>query len=280
MNLGLNQVSSAINIVEQQNSPYLAAVISAKLSLPSAVALAVYRRTLHSDQLESAETIGRIESPLLAEIDSRINQQQQARSSKNSLFTKQEREIYMVRNPQDLTSNEFDFFCDRFRRSITNGKKGEGFINLREAFFEMTDNVVSHAGVSSDDPSLFGIAAYEATPAGGCFTVCDSGCGFVRSLRLNPRWQGITTHKEAISAVVLRQATSRLSETTGGGFKGLFAALVQLNSVTLLRTGDSFASITTTSGGPQITFQASKMITGSQVSVLFSTTGHPSEKFH
>jgi hypothetical protein len=270
MNLGLKQVSRAIAILEQPSSPLYEDVLAARLSLPSAVALVANGEVGNIERKFKNAVADEVTACLAGD---------GPRSPNGSLFKRQEREFFVIRSSLDLLSEKFDFFCDRFRRSITNGRRSQGYRDLRDAFFEMSDNVVSHAGVDSAG-SHFGIAAYEATASGGCFTVCDTGCGFVQSLARNEKWRTITTHSAAISAVVLQQATSRPGETSGGGFKGLFAALAELNSVTLLRSGDCLASISTTGSGPELTFSPSGTMIGSQVTVLFSTSGPPAENFH
>ena len=270
MKLGLKQVSRATLILKDPSSKLYGELMNAALSLPSAVALAAHAN--------ATETECEIKHPLLTEVKESIAGKKFQLSS-GSQFKKQEREIHIIRGPGDLLCRSFDFFCDRFRRSIIGGRRDQGYEDLRNGFYEMSDNVVAHSGVGAGDTSV-GIVAYEATSSGGCFTVCDTGCGFVRSLNLNARWRSIDTHKAAISAVVLKQATSRSSERSGGGFRGLFAALAELNAVTLLRSGDCLAAISTSQRGPELEFHPSANIAGSQVSVLFSKSGLPGEEFH
>ena len=270
MELGLKQVSRAVSVLEGASSSLRQKILSATLSLPSAVALAVHYQSVNGKC--------EIQNRLLQEAISCV-EKGAATPLAGSQFKKQRREFYLVKSEQDLLSTQFDYFCDRFRRSIANGSRDEGYKDLREAFYEMTDNVVCHSGSEYGRP-VMGVVAYEVSDWGGCFTVCDSGCGFVESLHRSERWRSINSHKEAIAAVVLNGATCRPNETTGGGFKGLFASLVELNSTTLLRSGDCLASIAATSAGQELEFQASPSLDGAQITVLFSLKGPPEEKFH
>lgn len=278
MKLGLKQVPQAISVLGQPSSPLYDKVLSASFSMPAAIALLVHREATRHTDAGAEGLLDGVSHGLLTEVEGCLSKAAPP-GTKGSIFKKRPREFYLIKGRQDLLSTKFDFFCERFRRGIANGRRDGGYKDLREAFFEMSDNVVSHAGVDATNGHL-GIVGYETTPAGGCFTVCDTGCGFVESLALNEKWRSISTHADAIDAVVKRQATSRVGESSGGGFKGLFSALVQLNSLTLLRSGDCLAAISTTSRGPEIVFHPHSSLAGSQVSVFFSRAGVPVENFH
>lgn len=253
-------------------------VASANLSMPSAVALYLQREWAKSNGSPQECILDEINHEILTEIETCILGLT-LRSPNESILKKRERELYLIQEPEDLLSNQFDFFCERFRRGLGGKKTDTGYRNLRDSLYEISDNVVSHAGVTKTSSS-FGIAGYEITATGACFTVCDTGCGFVESLTSNERWKDRITHARAISAVVLEQATRRSGETCGSGFKGLFSALVQINSVTFLRSGDCLAEILAAKEGPQISFHAGNPMGGSQISVFFSRTGSPNELFH
>lgn len=270
MKLGLKNVPRAVSILEDPSSALYDQVLQSRLSLSSAVALAFHGRSTGNQYP--------IQNELLMEVNSRMNLAD-SRQVSGSLFQKQKREIYLIRGAADLVSEHFDFFCDRFRRSVVGRRNDQGYKDLREALYEMSDNIVAHSG-GKDGTQRLGIVAYEAGESGGCFTVCDSGCGFVESLSQNAKWKAVTTHHAAISAVVLQQATRRETSLSGGGFKGLFAALAELNSVTLIRSGDCLAKISTTKSGPELEFSSFAEARGAQVSVIFSKSGVPGEEFH
>jgi hypothetical protein len=193
-------------------------------------------------------------------------------------FAHQTFEAFPIRSFEDLQSNEWVLFRARFAQSATGGKKGNVYHGVSSVLAEMADNVVCHAGVSSDGPCR-GLAAYHITSRSASFSVVDNGRAFLASLRTNPRWNTLGSEQEALQAVLLQRATSRVEETTGGGFTVLYNKLISFNGMVMLRSGDCCATIQNTSAPTNtLILRLARHSRGAQVTVIISKKGDPAEE--
>jgi hypothetical protein len=151
-------------------------------------------------------------------------------------------EFFRLRTTQDKTSLNFELFLERFCRSLKQQGFPKSFANaLSKVMDEMADNVVQHSGVFVDGFS--GIAGYHIENKRAAFAVADIGRGILATLKDSPSWRHLSTAREALRAIVMRGASSRIEQGAGEGFRQLFGSLVDRNSIIRLRTDDSVLMI-------------------------------------
>lgn len=185
-------------------------------------------------------------------------------------------EAFPIRRFEDLQSNEWVLFRARFAQSANAGKKGDIFHGVSSVLAEMADNVVCHAGLQRD---CHGVAAYYISPRTASFSVVDNGRGFLASLKTNPLWHQLRSEQEALQAVLLRRATSRVNEAAGGGFSVLYNKLISFNGMVLLRSGDCRATIKNTSSPTNtLVLRLGEDSLGAQVTVIIAKRGDPTEE--
>jgi hypothetical protein len=93
----------------------------------------------------------------------------------------------------------------------------------------MAHNVPSHAFL--DGAPCNAIAAYHVKDGLLTFSVADLGVGFLASLRKLSKWESLQGERDALLAVIDREATSRPGEESGGGYNQLFQSIVDLNGL-------------------------------------------------
>ena len=186
-------------------------------------------------------------------------------------------DLYRIGSKHDLLSPEWSLFCDRFRRSAANGRKGSMYRAVGGVLGEMGDNVVSHAFESEDKPCA-AIAGFHVAGETACFCVADCGQGFLRSLRRSPAWSVLPTDNQALEAVVNKHATSRTGETEGGGFKQLFNSLLDFNGLVVLRSGSCTFRLENNRDVRHLTTLNSLHTPGSVVTVAIARAGRPLEQ--
>jgi hypothetical protein len=185
-------------------------------------------------------------------------------------------EAFRIGSRQDLLTDDWMYFCDRFRRAASRRKKSPAALALVSVFREMADNVVSHAYENPTSPCR-ALAGYHVTRTGTCFSVVDDGQGFLRSLRRNPDWTGLKSDNQALDAVVSKQATSRVGEPNGGGFKQLFNGLLNLHGLVRLRSRSAMFTLRNAGHVWQREEADTHLIPGSQVTFLMDTSGNSDE---
>lgn len=186
-------------------------------------------------------------------------------------------EAFRIGSKQDLLSEDWTHFCDRFRRAASRGKQSSAVLAVASVFREMADNVTWHAYESPDRPCR-ALAGYHVSDSGMCFSVADDGQGFLKSLQRNPIWSSLSSDSQALDAVVSKQATSRAEEATGGGFKQLFNGLLNLNGMVILRSGRTTFTLRNHAAGWQRVEADSHPIIGSQVTLAIGRNGEAVEE--
>lgn len=242
------------------------------LSLAAAVDIALFRL----NQATEVDYLRRLGSPQIEAIRELLTSTKPYCADKP--FKHHSFEAFPIRAFEDLQSNEWVLFRARFVESAKAGKKGDIFHGVSSVLAEMADNVVCHAGVRGDDVCR-GVAAYYITPRTASFSVADNGQAFLASLRMNPQWKGLATEQEALKAVLLRRATSRTNEATGGGFSVLYNKLVSFNGMVMLRSGDCRATIKNTAApANSLILRLGEHNPGAQVTVIIAKKGNPVEE--
>jgi hypothetical protein len=247
----------------------------AQFSLSVALTLSVFHRsaTISGNQT-LAQKIEYIDPPYFSDAIARLSSTSEQFSP--TPFGAPSSELYRVGSKQDLLSQEWVLFCDRFRRRASNGRKSNMFRAISGVLGEMADNVVWHAFEAEDKPCP-ALAAFHVTDAAASFCVVDSGQGFLRSLKRNPLWAGLATDNDALSAVVNKHATSRIGEAEGGGFNQLFNSLLDFNGLVILRTGSCTYRMENDSTVRRLNVREASPVPGSMVFVCISPTGKPAE---
>lgn len=262
-------------LIEEPQNVSLANIKGADISLSVALFLALTHRTLWlSGNTRMASNITRLGLPgvshavncLLATTNTR---------SKNPLGTPRF-DLYRIASKQDLLSDEWVLFCDRFRRSADTGRNGKMYIGVAAVLGEMGDNVVWHAFEEEDKPCP-AIAGFHVSNGSACFCVADTGQGFLKSLQRSTKWAALDNDHDALDAVITKHATSRPNENEGGGFKQLFNSLLDFNGLVILRSGAAAFRLINRGTARELQADNCIQVPGSAVTTVISGKGQPME---
>jgi hypothetical protein len=243
-----------------------------KISLAATLDLALFSLADGS----AIEYLRQLKCPELRTVQRLLGSRRSYRSS--APFQHNRFEAFPIRCFEDLQSKEWVLFRGRFAQSANAGKKGDVFHGVSSVLSEMADNVVYHAGINGTR-GCRGVAAYYITPRTASFSVADNGRGFLNSLRANPVWHDLSSNQEALKAVLLRHATSRAGENTGGGFTVLYNKLVSFNGTVFLRSSDCQATIKNTSSPINtLVLRLGEPSAGAQITVIIGKQGEPIEE--
>ncbi len=184
-------------------------------------------------------------------------------------------DVFNIRTRDDLKSNHWIFFCDRFRRTASRGKKSQAVLAVTGVLREMADNVVH--GYADGTAPCAALVGYQITATGLAFSVVDDGRGFLASLQRRALWKHLGSDNAALDAVVSKQATSREGQATGGGFKQLFNGLLDLNGLVILRSGSSAFLLHNEHACWKRREAESHRVPGAQVTYHLTKAGVPTE---
>jgi len=213
------------------------------ISLPAAMELAFWVKS-QPDGLTSTIQLWQREHVYL--------KQCVAISEGETLFAPQEtyavlpHEFFAIRADNDVLRDEWNFFLERFSRAL----RESGFKHLSQGiaggFSEIATNVVQHSTFGKKNAKMNGIAAYAVSAKSVSFAVGDDGIGALQSLRTNPRWSSLGSHREAVRAIGHDHASRRVDQGEGQGYRELFDALASFDGTVRLRSGDGVFTITGT----------------------------------
>ena len=110
------------------------------------------------------------------------------------------------------------------------------------------------------------------------YAVADLGRGVRHSLGENPRWDGLSGDPEALTAVLKENASRKIAEGGGDGFRQVVKALVGLNGSLRLQSGAGVATARNKDGEPICQTASCPPVAGLRVSVSFSGGGDPVEQ--
>lgn len=245
-----------------------------KVSLAAALDLVLHSLGSTEESAYTEKWLGRLDSSFVRQIQDALHT---GAYHSNVPFAGLNFEAFPIRRLKDVKTSEWVLFRARFAKSAGGGKKGNLYYGISSVLAEMGDNVGWHAPNSPKDGCL-GIAAYHVGKDIACFSVADDGRGFLNSLRTNPKWSHLTTEREALEAILFRQATSRVSESTGAGFAVLYSKLLSVNASVLIRTGSCTATLRShLSFSNKVVFREGENIPGAQVTVIVAKAGNPIE---
>lgn len=263
-------------LINDPNNGGIAKIKGADISLSVALFLAVTHRALWSArQTEAASSIARLGLPgvsLAINLLGRTTPQHFKEPFGAPPF-----DLYRIGSKDDLLSEEWMLFCDRYRRSADAGRKGKMYVGVAAVLGEMGDNVVAHAFEAEDRPCP-AIAAFHVTNDTATFCVADYGQGFLRSLHRSKQWAGLKNDHDALDAVVSKRATSRPGETEGGGFKQLFNSLLDFNGLVVLRSGATAFHMSNQGMERERKEVHRTYVPGSAITTVISKRGVPAEQ--
>ncbi|MDP3851340.1 MAG: hypothetical protein Q8Q59_12605 [Luteolibacter sp.] len=145
-----------------------------------------------------------------------------------------------------------------------------------KAFAEMAENVVQHSGFDGSESQ--GLAGYYVGPQRFAFSICDLGCGLLRSLHVSSLWADVPSERDAILAVVYKAASRRSGQGEGEGFKQLWKAFADHGAIARLRSGDATASIRLADGSRVVEVSNIPRIDGVHLSVCCTLGCQTAEK--
>lgn len=168
-----------------------------------------------------------------------------------------------------------------YERRFLGGLREAGFDSnfahgVLKAFAEMAENVVQHSGFDASGSE--GLAGYHVGPRQFAFSICDLGRGFLRSLREDSRWAGLSSEQDAILAVVHKAASRRAGQGEGEGFKQLWKAFADHGAIVRLRSGDTVVTIRLVEGRRVAEISSMPSIDGVHLSVCCTLGKQSAEK--
>lgn len=144
-------------------------------------------------------------------------------------------------------------------------------------FSEMICNVRDHSAANGREmPGA--LVEFHITRGVAHYAVADMGRGVRQSLGENPRWDGLSGDPEALTAVLKENASRKVSEGGGDGFRQVVKALVGLNGSLRLQSGTGIATARNKDGEPICQTASCPKLTGLRVSVSFSGGIEPIEQ--
>lgn len=275
MFLESNHIPELQRLINQPHNGGIAKIRGADVSLSVALFLALTHRTLWLvGKADEAASIARLGLPGVSRAINCLSNTKPAQC-KNP-FGAHSFDLYRVGSREDLLSEQWSLFCDRFRRSADGGRSGKMYVGVAAVLGEMGDNVVCHAFEAEKDPCP-AIAGFHVADGSASFCVADSGQGFLRSLQRSAKWAGLKTDYDALDAVVTKHATSRRNEMEGGGFNQLFNSLLDFNGLVVLRSGTSAFHMANKGTERERHAVHCTHISGSAITTVISQHGQPAE---
>jgi len=182
-------------------------------------------------------------------------------------------ELFPLFTQDGLTQVAWHPFEARFARSL----KAAGFSSsladgLVNALNEMADNVIQHSDSSPCKPAR-SVVGYCVTPNQMGFVICDTGRGALASLHRNASWTSLQSDREALCAIVEKQASRVAENVFGDGYRTMFRTLADHNALIRLRSRDGFYELYPTTGSRDSQSGEAASIAGFQVSVSCAIEG-------
>jgi hypothetical protein len=176
--------------------------------------------------------------------------------------------IFPIRCEKDILGLEWESVLARFQAALKSNGFADGLhLAIAKGLSEMADNVVQHSRFQSEGVPINGIAAYSVRPRSLAFTVADTGLGALETLRSNPAYRDLTTSCEALDLITRKNASRRVDQETGNGYKELFLGLARLNGLVRIRSGGGLFHMVGTFDSCTPILQSLHSVPGLQVSV-------------
>ena len=183
-------------------------------------------------------------------------------------------------NTDDFRSNceAWDRFKDVFVRRLQQADVDRNWsYALASVLAEMVNNVPDHSKPEGHpmSPALVGC---HIKPGCVHFAVSDLGDGALVSLHRNPRWQHLSGSRQALLAIIEKNATAKALHAEGSGFKELFAAFANRGGSMRLLSGEAVATVSLSEQGERsATTSTCAALAGMHVSASWLARSKPAE---
>ena len=183
-------------------------------------------------------------------------------------------------NAEDYRSQfqAWDRFQDGFvRRLRQSGIDVDWSYVLASVLVEMANNVPDHSKPPGrpTSPALVGC---HIKPGCVHFAVSDLGDGALVSLHRNREWQRLSGPRQALLAIIEKNATEKVQHAEGSGFKQLFAAFANRGGLIRLLSGEAVAAVSLSEQGERTaTTSTCAHLEGMHVSVSWLARSKPTE---
>lgn len=153
----------------------------------------------------------------------------------SSSFARAQRDdVVLQRLPEEPSDNSWTALKLEFMRTLRNN----GFTNslssrVTGAVAELTNNVWDHSEKTDS-----GLLAFQVRRRKFTLVIADIGIGVRESLRRNPQYRNIQTHKMAIEKALVPGISRFEDSSRGMGFIDFLSIVTDLHGVARLRTGD------------------------------------------
>jgi anti-sigma regulatory factor (Ser/Thr protein kinase) len=154
---------------------------------------------------------------------------------KSSNFTRaQKGDLVLERLPSTPIDNRWTALKMEFMKTLRrNGFNNSLSSRLTGAVAELTNNVWDHS-----DRADTGLLAFEVRRRQFTLVIADLGIGVLNSLRRNPLYSSVQTHKAAIEKALLPGVSRFEDSSRGMGFIDFLSIVIDLRGIARLRTGD------------------------------------------
>jgi hypothetical protein len=230
--IGLEDVADVIDSLAERHMDHRW-ILREEWSLPALFIAYPYIKQLKQDELVRSSKMP------WTEVREAWNREGLCRPSRVDHGTRTH-ELYPIINKESLLdSMTWHPFEARLTRSLIRiGQVPQSHASgLHGVLYEITDNIIQHSGQTEEEPAR-GITGYQITSKRFWLGICDIGRGALDSLRTNPKWDCLNTDTEALNAILDSQASRRLFDDYGGGYKKLLQTLTEIGYSVELRTGN------------------------------------------
>ena len=169
-------------------------------------------------------------------------------------------------------------FQDAFVRKLQDaGIERNWSYALASVLTEMVNNVPDHSKPPGESMSAL-LVGCHITRECVHFGVSDLGDGALRSLHRNPHWQQLSGSREALLAIIEKNATAKAQHTEGSGFRQLFAAFANRGGALRLLSDQATATVALSKDGERAaTTNTCDALPGMHVSSSWLARSRPAE---
>jgi hypothetical protein len=177
-------------------------------------------------------------------------------------------EYFKISKETSFGNLEWGQFLARFTSAMKrHGMQQTISHGIPGAFHEIAENVQQHSCYAHPSHEMAGLAAYSVTARKLSFVVGDVGIGALASLKTNPAWSSLRTDREALHAIAQEQASRRVGQGCGQGYRDVFMALASYNGTVRLRSNCGIFQLTGELGRSTATGAVGPLISGFHLTV-------------
>ena len=148
---------------------------------------------------------------------------------------------------------------------------------LASVLTEMVNNVPDHSRPPGQPMSALLVGCHIKRDCVH-FAVSDLGDGALVSLHRNPRWQHLSGSRQALLAIIEKNATAKAEHPEGSGFRQLFAAFSNRGGAMRLLSDQAIAAVALSGNGErEVTTSTCATLPGMHVSASWLARNIPAE---